>query len=65
MIMTKVFNLSTNEELTFSLPPAEAVIAAYEQANGNYTLDYPTPEDAPGMFWGRLTVSCGDWCAFR
>lgn len=63
---TVVTNLATEEEQTFSLPPDEAVVAAYEQALGNYnTWDYPKPQDHPSFVEGAQSVACGDWAVLK
>jgi hypothetical protein len=63
--LTRVFNLAGNEVLGYSLPPSQAVIAAYEQlTRGNMnTWAYPKPEDHPQFVRGARSVSCGDWAA--
>ena len=58
---TRVFNLSTGEETVFSLPPEEAVVAAYHtltRKDINW-WDWPKTE----IIRGHHTVACGDWCA--
>lgn len=57
--MTRVLDLDTGRVLFFMLPPAHAVVAAYEQAQGNgntwtYQLPHPRLEVGPS---GR-TVFC-------
>lgn len=63
MQFTKVLNLSTNEELLYSLPPRQAVVAAFEQKirhNYNiFTYDYSKAK----ISQSGKTVSCGDFCA--
>lgn len=57
-----VMNLAVGEEQVFSCSPAEAVRAAFAQSQGNWNTweysKYPVVEDI-------LTVSCGDFSAFR
>lgn len=63
--MTRVKNLLTGQIRVYDLPPAEAVVAAYEQGRGNYnTWQYPTPAEAAVRYGpsGR-TVFRGDWGA--
>jgi hypothetical protein len=59
-----VFNLATGETLTFSLSPAEAVVAAYEFSRGNgNTWTWPNPHPLY-----RRTLhghNCGDWAALN
>jgi hypothetical protein len=46
--MTTVYNTKTFEESVYSIDPAFAVIAAYEQGKGNYNpWDYRNPEKHP------------------
>ena len=63
--LTRVINLAGNEVLGYSLPPSQAVVAAYEQmVRGNMnTWDYPAPEEHPEFVRGSKSVSCGDWAA--
>ena len=66
MIITTVFDLETKKKQLFSLPPAEAVICAYEQHRGNYnTFDYPIPSNHPSLEFGTSgrTVFCGQFGA--
>lgn len=61
---TMVVNLSTGEEQLFSLPPEEAVVAAYEQDKGNYnTWRYPIADEHPNFVRGKRSVACGDFTA--
>jgi len=61
---TTVYNLGSEEEMVFDLPPEEAVVAAYEYSRGNMnTWDYPKPEDHPEFREGAQSVACGDWAA--
>lgn len=64
-MFTNVFNLATNEAASYSLPPARAVVAAFEQfTRGNYnTHDYLSPESHPAFTRGSVSVACGDWAA--
>jgi len=54
---------------TYSLSPDVAVVAAYEQATGNYRwYDYPAPDDHPkfrrhGKIGGVPVVQCGTFYA--
>jgi hypothetical protein len=58
----KVTNLATGEEREYvGLSPAQAVVNAAEQAQGNMdftTYDYRKARWSPG----GGTVACGDWC---
>jgi len=62
--VTEVLNLATGEVLFYTLPPEEAVKAAYLLANkdGN-TWQYK--EKQLSVCWGRWTVSCGDFAALK
>jgi len=59
---TKVVNLRTGLEQYFTLPPTEAVIAAWEQAQGNNNTWTYGDGKAP-VKQGAHTVSAGDFCA--
>ena len=62
--MTKVLNLNTGKHTTYSLPPKEAVVAAYEQSLGNFnTWQYKAFADHPKARRGQYSVSCGDFAA--
>jgi hypothetical protein len=64
--MTKVVNLATGQELTYTLPPDRAVVAAYEQSLKHWnTWQYPAPEEHPEFKEGKDHVSCGDFTARR
>lgn len=61
-MFTEVLNLATGETLIYSLPPEEAVKAAYLQSLGDYnTWDYPKRK-VP-LVRGKKTVACGDFTA--
>ena len=62
--MIKVLNLGTGKHVTYSLPPEEAVVAAYEQNRGNFnTWQYAAFADHPKARRGQYSVSCGDFAA--
>ena len=63
--VTEVFNLATGQEATFSLPPREAVIAAYAQfTKGDLTWWWQNPLKYDSLVTlGRKSISCGDWSA--
>jgi hypothetical protein len=64
--MVKVENLSTGQVLEYTLSPAQAVVAAYEQSRGNWnTWSYPDPANHPQFEEGVKTVRCGDWCVIK
>ena len=65
--LTIVINLATGEELVYSLPPYEAVVAAFEQqTNDNKaTWTYCNPCDHPAFREGNVSVACGDWTAIK
>lgn len=61
---TKVLHLNTDKHQVYSLPPEEAVIAAYEQSRGNYnTWQYAAFADHSETRRGQYSVSCGDFTA--
>jgi hypothetical protein len=63
--MTTVLNLATGEERIYSLPPDQAVKAAYRQARYRdmNTWDYAnTPYSVPYVKT-KLGHNCGDWAA--
>lgn len=63
--LTEVFNLSTGKKVCYTLPPTQAVAAAwfqYTQKNWNtWSYDW---EQAP-VVYGVYTVACGDWCCVK
>lgn len=60
--MTNVFNLLTQEELHYDLPPDEAVKAAYLQSiRRSNTWDYPSIR--VHIERGNHSVACGDFAA--
>ena len=62
--MAQVTNLVTCEQQVYTLPPRQAVVCAWYQAQGNFnTWDYDY-ENAP-VTEGKYTVACGDWCALK
>ena len=64
--LTDVHDLRNYDELTYSLPPREAVIAAYAQSKGDWnTWDYEKKYAHLVRFSGTndRTVSCGDFAA--
>ncbi len=62
--VTKVLHLGTSKHTTYSCPPEQAVVAAYEQSRGNNnTWTYPTFADHPEARRGQYSVSCGDFTA--
>jgi hypothetical protein len=62
--MTKVKNLSTGEEMIYSLCAREAVIAAFEYSHGNRNT-YNYKNSKAKLHLGQFTVAAGDWCAMR
>lgn len=64
--VTTVLNLATGKEQTFFCPPEEAVVAAFEQAGGNWnTWQYQKWIDHPERQLGSVSVACGDFTALR
>ena len=62
--MTEVVNLATDGRQIFTLPPDEAVVAAYEQEHKNWnTWQYPAPENHSEFVVGQHYVACGDFTA--
>jgi hypothetical protein len=62
--MTYVLNLDSGSRMVFSLPPAHAVVAAFEHDRGNHNWwTWKAPEDHPSFRQGRASVACGDWTA--
>ena len=62
MMATKVVCLGTGEIQAFSQPPQAAVVAAYEQARGNWNTwlyDYSQAKMGPS----GAVVCCGEFCA--
>lgn len=64
MTITRVLNLSTQQELIYTCTPIEAVMAAYAQVEKKdyNTWDYYV-RYADLVVSGKHSVSCGDWCA--
>ena len=63
--MTDVMNLSTGEVQTYTLAPEEAVVAAYAHSKHDHnTWDFWKYLDKLDRR-SNLTISLGDWCAFR
>ena len=63
-MLTKVVNLATGQEQFFSIPPREAVLAAYRQSLGDFnTWDYAKHDSI--VREANLTVSAGDFTAFK
>ena len=62
--MTRVLNLDTGVTLNYSIPPQQAVVAAFEQARGNWnTWAYPANHSKLRFGPSGKTVSCGPFCA--
>lgn len=62
---TRVIKLGDDMELSYSIPPEMAVVAAYEQyekRNWN-TWTYPAPVDHPEFRTGMISLSCGGYSA--
>jgi len=62
--MTEVLNLATGEVLFYTLPPEEAVRAAYLQANKDWNI-WQYKEKCVPIRWGRWMVSCEDFAALK
>lgn len=65
MKTTIVYHLGTDEEVLFSLSPADAVVAAFELNRGNAnTWTWAKPADHPHYFRGVSGGHhCGDFSA--
>jgi len=64
VMVTEVIHLGTAEIRVYTLPPREAVIAAYHQARGNYnTWTYPNLNTP--LYEGERTIAAGEWCALK
>lgn len=63
-MVTHVYNLGSNAEpQMYTLPPREAVLAAYAQSLGDWnTWDYAT-KYGHLIEYGRVSVVCGDFSA--
>ena len=62
--MTTVLDLRTGDELTYSLTPVKAVIAAFQQNRKNYSWWVKSYWDVPVLV-GQISVSCGNFCSIR
>jgi hypothetical protein len=63
---TTVKNLATGQQVTYSLPPLEALTTCHEQMvrkNFNW-WDYPPPESYPVEDCGQ-TLALGDLCVLK
>ena len=66
MTVTTVYNLDTEEETVFTLPPDQAVVAAFEQRRlrRNFeTWDYPSPSDHSDYKRTKHGHVCGNFWA--
>ncbi len=64
--MTKVMNLLTGETQLFSMAPELAVVSAFQQGKGDFNWwTYPKPAEHPEFRVNTVTVSCGDYTAFK
>lgn len=61
---TTVYNLENDTEAVYSLPPEEAVIAAFAQFE-RLDFDFLGYSQRYGnrVRRGEVSVLCGDWCA--
>lgn len=62
--MVLVFNLATQQELGYFLPPALAVVAAYAQERKDYNT-WMYYKYWPLLEYSPRVVTCGDWCAIH
>lgn len=60
--MTEVFNLTTGETRTYSLPIKEALRAAYENSRRNNCPWSYKPVEEYQFVTGKQTCALGDWC---
>lgn len=65
--MVTVLNLSTGEEQIFSCDPQTAVQSAYAKEHNKMSYFIQNNWTLPDtkVMQTELTVSCGDWCAFK
>jgi len=63
--MTKVYNLANDDTYCYSLPPEEAVKAAYLQNECNNYNTWEYDEIELPMIHGKQTIACGDYVALR
>ncbi len=63
-MLTVVVNLHTGAERPYSLPPAEALVAAYEQVRGNWNT-WTYSESSCPVEEGKYTLSAGDWTVLK
>jgi hypothetical protein len=66
--MSFVVDLSNDSDdyQKFDLDEKSAVVAAYEQSQGNFNTDtYPKFEDHKLSREGKRTVACGNFCAIK
>jgi len=65
VILTPVLNLSTGDEVFFSLPPLEALKSAWLQfeKRDNNTWDYKTRHLT--VILGNRTAGIGNWAILR
>jgi len=63
---TWVTDKKTKMQMLYSLPPDQAVVAAYEYSRGNVqTWNYPKPKDHPKFKSNSRSCRCGNWVAER
>lgn len=62
--MTRVIHLPTGRDIMYDLPPAQAVVAAFERNRRNSNWwGYAKPEDHPQYRRGHWGHHCGDFSA--
>lgn len=61
--MTVVRNMHTSQELVYSIPPKEAVVAAYNQYQRNNWNTWTYLEGRAPVMEGKYGWSCGDFWA--
>lgn len=63
-MFTTVYQLGSDRQLTFSLPPDQAVVAAFELSRGNAnSWDWQEPAQHPNYYRSLARHYCGDFSA--
>ena len=65
MSITRVFNLATQQEQTYTCPPDQAVIAAYAQERKDFNTWQYAARYGHMLEEGAHTWLCGDWSALK
>ncbi len=63
-MFTTVYQLGSDRQLTFSLPPDQAVVAAFELSRGNAnSWEWQEPAAHPNYYRSLARHYCGDFSA--